>query len=104
MPAVSLAFSLRQLFALYPPFSLFPCFPVFLRWGRSVGPCNLSLFPVPIEIQKVRPAAHALSLLPDGYLDIANPLTVVAPIVDPGSGYRTINEWNPLVFLGEVAR
>ena len=39
---------------------------------------------------------------PDGYLDINDPLMVTAPMVDPGTGYKVINEYNPLVYLGNA--
>ncbi|CAM9377775.1 unnamed protein product [Ectocarpus sp. 12 AP-2014] len=35
----------------------------------------------------------------DGHLDITQPLTLIAPYVDPGSGYRLINPYNPIVYL-----
>lgn len=37
----------------------------------------------------------------DGNLNIEEPLTIFAPLVDPGSGYKVINPYNPLVYLGK---
>lgn len=40
----------------------------------------------------------------DGYLDIEEPLTIFAPLVDPAPGqYNVINPYNPLVYVGKFS-
>lgn len=54
--------------------------------------------PLPSFLERIiSPAA-------DGKLNITDPWTLIAPAVDPAAGYRIINEYNPIVYLGERPR
>lgn len=67
-----------------------------------------------VVVSSCRPSRPSPPLLPctpssispatDGKLNITDPWTLIAPAVDSTAGYRIINEYNPIVYLGERSR